>query len=127
MCDAQGLSKGYGFVRFSSLNDRERALYLGRSSPSTFVLRGRRVRINEASVTGKTSPTIGRSSRDSPTTRSPIASSGGSPFSQSVDALDRGRITRSAPIDPYNTTVFVGGLPNVISEDMLKVRSCLVV
>lgn len=48
-----GLSRGYGFVRFGDENDMSRSLALGQnSSGSGLSLRGRTLRISEASGSG---------------------------------------------------------------------------
>ncbi|KAK4051316.1 hypothetical protein OIO90_004797 [Microbotryomycetes sp. JL221] len=50
MCDpSTGLSRGYGFVRFSDENDMHRALALGQNTGSGLSLHGRTLRISEAS------------------------------------------------------------------------------
>ncbi|KAM0787941.1 hypothetical protein ACM66B_006146 [Microbotryomycetes sp. NB124-2] len=50
MCDpSTGLSRGYGFVRFSDESDMQRALALGQNTGSGLSLHGRTLRISEAS------------------------------------------------------------------------------
>ncbi|GAA5863958.1 hypothetical protein JCM8547_005295 [Rhodosporidiobolus lusitaniae] len=53
MCDpSTGLSRGYGFVRFTEESDMQRALLLGANTTSGLLLHGRTIRISEASGPG---------------------------------------------------------------------------
>ncbi|BGP18937.1 hypothetical protein JCM10213_001964 [Rhodosporidiobolus nylandii] len=50
MCDpSTGLSRGYGFVRFTEESDMQRALLIGSNPTSGLLLHGRTIRISEAS------------------------------------------------------------------------------
>lgn len=53
MCDpSTGLSRGYGFVRFTDESDMARALRVGANAHSGLLLHGRTIRISEASGPG---------------------------------------------------------------------------
>ncbi|KAJ2816065.1 hypothetical protein IWW50_006628, partial [Coemansia erecta] len=107
------LPRGYGFVRFGDENDWQRALV----EMQGHVIGTRAIRVSEA--TPRRTPTMGSlhsnyqhghpeaGGRDA--TRSPALSE---------SSADSGASYNPAT-DPYNTTVFVGGLMNPVGEDEL--------
>jgi RNA recognition motif-containing protein len=89
---ATGRPKGYGFVRFSSEADRDRALEM-----QGFNLGGRPIRVSLATAR-----------------RSGAAGSGGSGSGAA------GAAPHPAELDPTNTTLFIGGLSGGVSEEQLR-------
>ncbi|KAJ8651683.1 hypothetical protein O0I10_012751 [Lichtheimia ornata] len=88
-----GLTRGYGFVRFSDQNDQQRALM----EMQGYIIGSRPIRVSVATPKNRS-----HSSISSPPTRSPRQ--------QPASVLP----------DPSNTTVFVGGLSAPIREDELR-------
>ncbi|KAI8475968.1 MAG: hypothetical protein J3K34DRAFT_516890 [Monoraphidium minutum] len=89
---ATGRSKGYGFVRFASEPERDRALEM-----QGFNLGGRPIRVSLA------------------TARRAAAPNGpGSPYGARPAPL------HPAEMDPTNTTLFIGGLSAGVAEDQLR-------
>lgn len=88
-----GLTRGYGFVRFSDQNDQQRALM----EMQGYIIGSRPIRVSVATPKNRA-----HSSISSPPTRSPRQ--------QPASVLP----------DPSNTTVFVGGLSAPIREDELR-------
>lgn len=87
-----GLTRGYGFVRFTDINDQQRALV----EMQGFCFGSRPIRVSVATPKSRM-----HSSVASPPTKSPLQS----PINF---------------VDPTNTTVFVGGLSSPIREDELR-------
>lgn len=86
-----GRSKGYGFVRFTSLTERDKALV----EMNGHFLSNRPIRVSLATAKRHSGSTT---------------SSGGS--SQ--------QMSHPSDFDPTNTTLFIGGLSPVITEDQLR-------
>ncbi|KAJ2852298.1 hypothetical protein IWW36_000441 [Coemansia brasiliensis] len=109
------LPRGYGFVRFSDEADRQRALV----EMQGHIIGSRAIRVSTA--TPKRTPTMGSShshhhhshhtsdaaGRES--ARSPALSESSADSTESYNPAT----------DPFNTTVFVGGLVNPVGEDEL--------
>ncbi|KAJ2155895.1 hypothetical protein GGF46_005533 [Coemansia sp. RSA 552] len=107
--------RGYGFVRFSDAAERQRALVEMQGQ----VIGTRAIRVSTA--TPKRTPTMstafGQHGHPTPddangrdATRSPASS---------VSSTDSNALYNPAT-DPFNKTVFVGGLVNPVTEDELK-------
>ncbi|KPV77094.1 uncharacterized protein RHOBADRAFT_10101, partial [Rhodotorula graminis WP1] len=137
MCDpSTGLSRGYGFVRFTDESDMARALRVGANAHSGLLLHGRTIRISEASGPGSSAaanaPPPPNAVEGMPHLRERTRTrSGEGHFAaqQQQQQQDSSTPQVRAPIpqgavppggDPNNTTVFVGGLPACISEETLK-------
>ncbi|PWN95830.1 RNA-binding domain-containing protein, partial [Tilletiopsis washingtonensis] len=100
-----GISRGFGFVRFSLEDDCKRALVEMQGvviTPSTGVSPGRPLRVCTATpkTRGSTSPTASNTAL--------------------LSDLQLGEGAAAIATDPNNTTVFVGGLSSLISEETLK-------
>lgn len=90
-----GLSRGYGFVRFSDAAEHQHALV----EMQGCCIRGRPVRVSMATPKHYCNNSLPSSPPTPPTTTT---------------------TTTSALVDPHNTTVFVGGLSAPITEDELQ-------
>ncbi|KAI9323846.1 hypothetical protein BX666DRAFT_1846616 [Dichotomocladium elegans] len=96
-----GLTRGYGFVRFSDQNDQQRALV----EMQGYIIGSRPIRVSVATPKNRM-----HNSTASPLPRSP-------PQNPTTTTLNT---TPNAFVDPSNTTVFVGGLSAPIREDELR-------
>ncbi|KAI9492447.1 hypothetical protein BDB00DRAFT_765354 [Zychaea mexicana] len=108
-----GLTRGYGFVRFTDQSDQQRALI----EMQGFIIGSRPIRVSVATPKNRmhTSTTSSTTAANvsSPPTRSPPAA---------AQAVSAAQVTAAASLfaDPSNTTVFVGGLSAPIREDELR-------
>ncbi|KAH3674332.1 hypothetical protein WICMUC_003404 [Wickerhamomyces mucosus] len=122
-----GLSKGYGFVRFINEVDQQRALV----EMQGIIFNGRPIRVSTAAPKHK--PQLNSNSTSSSSFQSishqqqqrlpqPTSSQGlnhqQSQLLQSLDSQYQPPLTQFT--DPNNTTVFIGGLPSIITEDDLR-------
>ncbi|KAJ1799941.1 hypothetical protein LPJ59_001471 [Coemansia sp. RSA 2399] len=108
------LPRGYGFVRFSDEADQQRALV----EMQGYMIGSRAIRVSTA--TPKRSSSILSTTHQHSHSLQHIAPSreaAGSPTS-SVSTSDSSDMYNPAT-DPFNTTVFVGGLTHPVSEDEL--------
>lgn len=125
--NATGQSKGYGFVRFLKEADQQRAL----TEMQGAMLNGRPIRVSTAAPKGKQYP-VGQQQQThfhqypqqqhhqqfTPQTHSRPHLD---PQQQILNTLDS---QYQPPLnqftDPNNTTVFIGGLPSIVTEEDLK-------
>lgn len=107
-----GMSRGYGFVRFSDENDQQRAL----SEMQGVYCGNRPMRISTATPKNK-GPGVGPGGMGMPGPAGiyPPAAMGGPPMGFYGAPQPMNQFT-----DPNNTTVFVGGLSGYVTEDELR-------
>ncbi|KAJ2617026.1 hypothetical protein H4S08_000510 [Coemansia sp. RSA 1365] len=99
-------ARGYGFVRFSDEADHQRALV----EMQGHMIGTRAIRVSTATPKRTTSSTAhGDAAGGRDATRSPVSSE---------SSTDSNALYNPAT-DPFNTTVFVGGLMNPVGEDEL--------
>ncbi|KAJ2651210.1 hypothetical protein GGH99_007670, partial [Coemansia sp. RSA 1285] len=108
------LPRGYGFVRFSNENDQQRALV----EMQGHLIGSRAIRVSTATPK-RTSSMISTSHHHSHSLQhgAPSREAAGSPTS-SASSADSNDMYNPAT-DPFNTTVFVGGLTHPVGEDEL--------
>ena len=110
-----GMSRGYGFVRFSDENDQQRAL----SEMQGVYCGNRPMRISTATPKNKgpgAGPgAMGMQGGGAPGGMYPPAMGGGPPMGFYGAPQPMNQFT-----DPNNTTVFVGGLSGYVTEDELR-------
>ncbi|KAJ1741666.1 hypothetical protein LPJ78_002108 [Coemansia sp. RSA 989] len=113
MDSATMLPRGYGFVRFSDEADRQRALV----EMQGHLIGSRAIRVSTA--TPKRTPTMGSSHshhhRASDAAAGRESARSPAPSESSADSTE----SYNPATDPFNTTVFVGGLVNPVGEDEL--------
>ena len=97
---ATGRSKGYGFVRFASELERDRALEM-----QGFALAGRPIRVSLATAR-----------RNAAAGGAGAGGAGGA----AGGAAGAGAPPHPAELDPTNTTLFIGGLSAGVAEDHLR-------
>ncbi|KAJ2665501.1 hypothetical protein IW148_001622 [Coemansia sp. RSA 1199] len=107
------LPRGYGFVRFSDEADRQQALV----EMQGHIIGSRAIRVSVA--TPKRTPTMGSSHSHQ---HSHYTENGGRDATRSPALSDSSADSAASynpATDPFNTTVFVGGLMNPVGEDEL--------
>ncbi|KAJ5273902.1 hypothetical protein N7478_009027 [Penicillium angulare] len=105
-----GMSRGYGFVRFSDENDQQRAL----TEMQGVYCGNRPMRISTATPKNK-GPGVGAGNMGMPGPAGMYPPMGGPPMGFYGAPQPMNQFT-----DPNNTTVFVGGLSGYVTEDELR-------
>ncbi|KAJ6015794.1 RNA-binding protein [Penicillium herquei] len=105
-----GMSRGYGFVRFSDENDQQRAL----TEMQGVYCGNRPMRISTATPKNK-GPGVGAANMGMPGPAGMYPPMGGPPMGFYGAPQPMNQFT-----DPNNTTVFVGGLSGYVTEDELR-------
>lgn len=105
-----GMSRGYGFVRFSDENDQQRAL----TEMQGVYCGNRPMRISTATPKNK-GPGVGAPNMGMPGPAGMYPPMGGPPMGFYGAPQPMNQFT-----DPNNTTVFVGGLSGYVTEDELR-------
>lgn len=116
-----GVSKGYGFVRFGNPIDQKRAMV----EMQGVFLNGRAIKIGNTGVNKYHDKMNSSNSNNSNIKSNLVVGSGSSRASNPINNSQFMYPVQQQPIlnhftDPNNTTVFIGGLSSLVTEDELR-------